>query len=150
MALHANFVVFSGSKDHNVEAGDVPVDVGSLKVFFDGGCPLCRREIQHYRNLDASVPIEWIDVTGPERPLEGYDLTLEEALRRFHVLDDHGQFHTGAHGFMILWDQLPYYRHLARLVRVLRLVPGAERVYVRFADWHYRRRCAQGLCVIPD
>ncbi len=120
----------------------------ALTVFFDGGCPLCRREIDHYRNLHARSEICWIDITEPEAPLEQFSVDREQAMRRFHVLDQEGRFHIGAHGFVTLWAQLPYYRHLATVVRGLAMLPLLDRAYVRFADWHFGRRCAEGTCGI--
>ncbi len=120
----------------------------ALTVFFDGGCPLCRREIDHYRKLEARAPIRWIDITQSDTALQDFGLERETAMRRFHVLDDAGHFHVGAHGFVVLWTQLPYYRYLAAFVRGISLVPLLDRVYVRFADWHFGRRCADGVCDI--
>lgn len=118
----------------------------ALTVFFDGGCPLCRREIDHYRKLKTETRIQWIDVTQSDGALADFGLERETAMRRFHVLDSRGQFHIGAHGFVILWAELPFYRYLASLVRGLSVVPLLDRIYVRFADWHYGRRCVDGVC----
>ena len=30
-------------------------------VFYDGGCPLCRREIAHYRRIDSAERLRWVD-----------------------------------------------------------------------------------------
>ena len=123
----------------------------ALTVFYDGGCPLCRREIDHYRKLKAKSAIQWIDVTDPDARLADFGLEREAAMRRFHVLDAAGHFHVGAHGFVRLWADLPYYRYLSTLVRGLSVVPLLDRVYVRFADWHFGRRCADGVCVtVPE
>lgn len=122
------------------------MDTYALTVFFDGGCPLCRREIDHYRKLEARSPILWLDVTQPDAPLGEYGLVKESAMRRFHVLDGHGQFQIGAHGFVTLWSELPYYRYLASIVKALSVVPLLDRIYVRFADWHFSRRCSDGVC----
>ncbi len=37
--------------------------MNSLEVFYDGGCPLCRREINYFRALKSRVPIIWLDLT---------------------------------------------------------------------------------------
>lgn len=121
----------------------------SLTVLFDGGCPLCSREIAHYRKLAGRVPIRWLDITRGEADLQGYGLTREQAMAEFHVFDEAGRLHKGADGFVALWGALPYYRWLARVCRGLRLLPLMRRAYARFARWHFRRRCAGGACGLP-
>lgn len=118
-------------------------------VLYDGGCPLCSREIAHYRRLAADLPIDWLDVTQAEAGLDRYGLSPEDAIRRFHVIDRSGTMQTGARAFLALWAELPGYRWLARVCRSLRVAPLLEWGYVRFADWHFRRRCRDGVCAAP-
>lgn len=118
-----------------------------LTVFFDGGCPLCRREIAHYRRLQALGPIQWVDVTRERALLRSYGLDPITALASFHVAErGSGRLHTGAAAFLCLWEMLPGYRWLARTVTVLRLSPLLERVYRIFARRHFRKRCRDGAC----
>ena len=120
----------------------------TMTVLYDGGCPLCSREINHYRRIAGELPIDWIDVTRPEKDLDRFDLSREEALQLFHVVDANGIMQVGARAFIALWTVLPGYRWLAKLCRGLGLAPLLESVYVRFAGWHYRRRCPDGVCGI--
>lgn len=115
-------------------------------VLYDGGCPLCSREIGHYRRLAAALPIRWVDVTLPETDLVPYGVSRREALEVFHVIDGTGTMHRGARAFIALWAELPRYRWLARSCRLLRMEPLLERAYRRFATWHYQRRCREGVC----
>ncbi len=57
----------------------------NLTVFFDGSCPLCRREIALYQGLPSKQFIRWVDVSTPTALPSG--LTCELAMRRFHVRD---------------------------------------------------------------
>jgi predicted DCC family thiol-disulfide oxidoreductase YuxK len=111
-----------------------------ITMFYDGGCPLCRREVGHYRRLDRTRRVRWIDISMPEEWLEPFCLTRSDAMARLHVLDGEGKMQTGAAAFVTLWSALPYYRWLARLVRSLGLVPLLERLYVPFARWRMSRR----------
>ena len=115
-------------------------------VFYDGGCPLCRREIDHYRRLDSDNRIDWVDITSQTDELRRYGLSYEQAMARFHVLDSDGKWQTGAHGFAELWSHLPYFRWLAWLTRRLRLLAPLDILYRHFARWRARRRCAGDLC----
>ena len=104
-------------------------------VLYDGECPLCRREIAHYRRLQGAENINWVDITEDESVISGYGLNREIAMARFHVRDRSGDWQTGAWGFTELWSLLPAYRWLARTLRVLRLEPLLDRAYTRFAHW---------------
>lgn len=118
-----------------------------VTVFYDGGCPLCSREINHYRRLAKSPPIHWIDVTQEgEATLGQCGISKNEAIAVFHVLDRNGRLAKGAEAFVLLWQELPYYRRLAALCRALRLLPLMQWAYARFARWHYRQRCRDGVC----
>lgn len=112
----------------------------NITMFYDGGCPLCRREVHHYRRLDRAGNIGWIDINVQEGRLAAFGLTREDAMARLHVLDADGQLQTGAAAFVALWSALPYYRWLARLIRFLRLIPVLEFFYTPFARWRLGRR----------
>ena len=44
-----------------------PSDTVRPVVFYDGDCPLCRREIAHYRRMDSANKLHWVDaVNEPE------------------------------------------------------------------------------------
>ena len=109
-------------------------------MFYDGGCPLCRREVGHYRRLDSTRCVSWVDISRSGEPLEPFFLTQSEAMARLHVLDGEGQMQTGAAAFVTLWSALPYYRWLARFVRSLGLVSLLEILYVPFARCRMSRR----------
>lgn len=116
------------------------------RVFYDGECPLCRREINHYRRLDRESRLDWIDITQRSDELARHGLSYEKAMARFHVLDFDGKWQTGAHGFAVLWSHLPYFRWLAWVTRRLRLLSPLDFLYRHFARWRARRRCAGDLC----
>lgn len=83
----------------------------TLTVYYDGSCPLCRREIAFYRRQAATAPLEWVDVSASTATL-GADLSCEAAMRRFHVRDANGQLLSGGAAFARLWRALPGWRVL--------------------------------------
>ncbi len=125
-----------------------PQEVVKPVVFYDGLCPLCSREIAHYRRLRGSDTMHWIDIAQDETSLAEYGLRREAAMARFHVLDVARHWQTGAWGFAELWSHLPAYRWLARALRALRLLPVLDWVYAGFARWRIRRSCNSQRCVI--
>ena len=82
--------------------------------------------------------------------MRGHGLSVATAMKRLHVLDARGVWQTGVAGFMELWAYLPYYRHLAYLVRVLRLQGVLERAYSYWARKRLQRRCTDQGCGIGD
>ena len=122
------------------------MDTAMPVVFYDGQCPLCRREINHYRSLRGAERLMWIDISHDEEMLHIHGLQVETAMTRFHVIDAAGNWHIGARGFIELWSHLPVYSWLARMIRALRLENALDWIYTRFADWRYKQRCNDGSC----
>lgn len=95
-------------------------ETSPLTVLYDGGCPLCRREIGVYRGLAAVEPLCFADVSDAAQPLPP-GTTRAQLMARFHVRDAEGRLLSGAAAFLALWAVLPGWRWLARLGRL----PGA-------------------------
>lgn len=91
-----------------------------LTVYHDGSCPLCRKEIAHYRRQRGSDRIEFIDVSDPDVD-PGRDLPRQKAMGRFHVRLPSGELRSGAAAFVEIWKVLPRWRPLARVAGL----PGA-------------------------
>jgi predicted DCC family thiol-disulfide oxidoreductase YuxK len=84
-----------------------------LTVYFDGSCPLCRREIAIYRRLPEASSIAWVDVSAGQ-DLGGV-LSCEAAMARFHVRDAQGRLFSGAAAFSRMWRVFPGWRWLGYL-----------------------------------
>ena len=106
-----------------------------LTVLYDGGCPLCRREIGVYQGLQPNEPVCFADVSDPSVPLPS-GTTREQLLARFHVRGSDGQLLSGAQAFLALWAALPGWRWLAQLGRL----PGAAWVMERMYRFFLRYR----------
>ncbi|MCB1800145.1 MAG: DUF393 domain-containing protein [Gammaproteobacteria bacterium] len=115
-------------------------------VLFDGACPLCRREIAHYRRRSGADRLNWVDLSHQARgePVAGID--WHAAMARFHVRDADGEWQRGAFAFVELWSHLRGYRVLARLVRGLRLTGLLDRAYAVFARHRLTARCNNTNC----
>lgn len=113
---------------------------GQTTMFYDGGCPLCRREVGHYQRLDRARRIRWINIDTEPEELERLGITQEEGMRRLHALNADGQLVTGTYAFATIWSELPYYRRIGHLVKRLRILKLLDRAYELFARWRFRRR----------
>lgn len=118
------------------------------QVLYNANCPVCSFEIDHYAAYSRSkaLPIGFDDLNDPEK-LARWGLDTDAAARRLYVLKD-GQLLSGIPGFIALWQEMPRYRWLARLVAL----PGIYRLACWSYDlvlapliyrWHLRRLARQ-------
>tara|TARA_R110002049_G_scaffold67844_9_gene176002 strand:+ start:630 stop:1013 length:384 start_codon:yes stop_codon:yes gene_type:complete len=95
-----------------------------LTVYYDGGCPLCRREIGFYRRQPGADGVDWVNLVEADPRSLGDDLDFDAAMARFHVRRPGGRLASGALGFALLWQQLPRFRALGRIAAL----PGVVHV----------------------
>ena len=91
--------------------------MADLHVYYDGGCPVCSREIALYRSRPGTERFEWVDVSAASAQL-GSGLTPRAALARMHVRTRDGALRQGAAAFAAMWRLMPDFRWLGRLVAV--------------------------------
>ena len=102
--------------------------MSALEVWFDGDCPLCRREIAVMRGLDQRGAIVFTDVAnGPG----SCPLDRAELLARFHARED-GVILSGAAAFAAMWRAIPLLRPLGLAARNRSVLGLLERLYVAF------------------
>ena len=92
-----------------------------LKVLFDGGCPLCRREIAHVKGLAAKhqeSALCFVDVSDAASAGPTYAHDRAQLLARFHVERADGSRLDGAAAFIAMWRRLPGWRWLARIAQL--------------------------------
>jgi len=125
------------------------MDIPRTIMFYDGGCPLCSREVNHYRRLDTANRIDWIDINQDQTLLWAFGIPFQTAMERLHVLYRDGRVLTGAYAFAAIWSELPYYHVLASLLRIRGALTILDKFYNRFARWRFIRRCQTGACSVP-
>jgi demethoxyubiquinone hydroxylase (CLK1/Coq7/Cat5 family) len=120
-------------------------------VYFDGACPLCRREIAHYRSQVGAQSIAWVDAATCNPAALGGDLSREVALRRLQVRQADGSLVSGAAAFAAIWTRLPAYGSLAAVASrrpLLRLMEGLYSGFLRLRPlW---RRAEGSLSALPQ
>ncbi|MEL6873220.1 MAG: DUF393 domain-containing protein [Pseudomonadota bacterium] len=115
-------------------------------VYFDGGCPLCRREIAFLekRAEPGHLRFEDVSATVAEDAL-GSDLDRCDALKRMHVREADGTLVSGARAFLVMWKAVPAARPFVRVLSVPpfpTLLEGAYRVFLKLRpalQWFARR-----------
>lgn len=94
-----------------------PEPKDALTVLYDGGCPLCRREIAHARGLaqrQGDETLCFVDISAASAcPMP--DDERAALLARFHVERADGSRLSGAAAFVAMWRRLPGWRWVARI-----------------------------------
>lgn len=106
----------------------------TLEIFYDGECPLCRREIALLRRMDRHGRLALTDIAAPGfRPPPGVDhATL---MARIHARRGDGPLIEGVEVFRRAYQALG----LGPLVALTRL-PGVRHGLDRAYDWFARNR----------
>ncbi len=118
----------------------------TLRILYNGACPICAREIAHYRRLAerSGADLCFDDLNAAD--LAAWGLTADTARRRLHARD--GAFRlAGMPAFRALWARLPGWRWLARATALPGLRQATDWGYERIAaPWLYRRPCRAQAC----
>ena len=80
--------------------------MNQLTVFYDGACPLCRREISFLRRMDKHERVAFEDISPPDAA-EYCPIPQKKLLARFHVRDTDGRMIDGAEAFTRLYSEFP-------------------------------------------
>lgn len=99
-----------------------------VEVWFDGGCPLCRREIALLRKLDRAGRIRFTDLSSADA-----NCPLDPAvmLARLHAREN-GVIVSGAAAFAAMWRAIPLLRPLGLAASLPGIATLMEWCYVRF------------------
>ena len=100
----------------------------TLEVWYDGACPLCRREIALMRRLDRAGRIRFADVADPSTACP---IDRAELLARFHAREN-GILLSGAAAFAAMWRAIPLLWPLGQLARLRLVAALLEWSYLRF------------------
>ena len=100
-----------------------------LIVWWDGSCPLCRREIGLMRKLDRHGSISFINAVAA--PSADCPVDRRELLGWFHVQED-GQMLSGAAAFAAMWRTIPVLRPLGLAARTPVVLAALEKLYLTF------------------
>ena len=112
---------------------DVPDDERPrLTVYYDGGCPICAREIGMYRACRGADRIAWVDADAVCGDTVAPGLPRDDALGRFHVIDRSGRTFSGGAAFSALWRALPAFSMLGRVLSYWPFSIMLEGIYCLF------------------
>ncbi len=104
----------------------------AARVFYDGSCPICSREIGFYQKRSGAEKIDWVDVSRAEAGEVVPGLTKASALERLHVMNSTGALVSGGAAFTLIWSRLPGFAWLAGVFERPFMARILERAYDGF------------------
>ncbi len=89
-------------------------NISYTTVLFNGDCKICNKEICVYQTYGAGrgLPIDFKDINAID--LAPLGLTRNETARQLHVIKNFELF-KGVKAFVVLWNEMPRYRFLAKI-----------------------------------
>ena len=123
-----------------------------LTVYYDGDCPICSREIAHYRQRDTQGRLRLVDIAAPSFDAAAVGLDPATVRKVMHVRLPGGKLVTGLDAFIAIWGVLPGFETLAKLAQQPVINPLLRVGYWAFAKVRpylpkrQRAACDDGSC----
>ena len=127
--------------------------MSELRVFYDGACRICYKEVNHYKKKDQGDYLILEDISTPEFEASKYGLKSEDVNLHMHAIDKDGKVFIGVDTFIEIWRRLPNYDKLIPIFENKKLRPVIDKGYNIFAKFvrpHLpKRKCQEGHCELP-
>lgn len=105
----------------------------TLSIFYDGLCPLCSREMNHYKKISGSEKFLFVDITDINFDAVKEGLDPIQVHKVMHVKDAQGKIKTKVDAFIEIWENLPDYNWLAKAAKLSFVRPFLDIGYISFA-----------------
>lgn len=92
--------------------------MNKILVFFDAKCNVCSKEISYYSKIDHEKKFKWINVNEGKNELKKYKIKFTDSLMYLHVIDKNKNIKVGVDAFIIIWQELKYWKFLAYLINI--------------------------------
>ena len=103
-----------------------------ITVYYDGLCRLCSREIDHYRGLEKSQAIHFVDITAPEFDAAQEGVDPVQVHKVMHVKRSDGSLALGVDAFQEIWAAIPRYKWVAHWAKKKPVRKGLDAFYNLF------------------
>lgn len=108
-------------------------------VFYDDRCGLCAKEIAYYKKKTIPGTISWLAISENEAELRQRGISLYDALKHLHAINEEGMCVKGVDTFILIWQHLPRMDWLAKLVKLSLIYKVTSWGYQHFANWRFNR-----------
>ena len=84
-----------------------------IKVFYDGKCNICKREINFYSKIDKDKNFDWINIHNNKKKIKNTGVSKKELLSILHIQNEKGTIIKGVDAFAIMWSKFQYLKPLS-------------------------------------
>lgn len=118
-----------------------------VEVFFDGDCPLCRREINWLHRMDRRHRVQFTDIASSDFDAEGVGKPMNELMAHIHGRLAGGQWIRGVEVFRQLYSAmgLGWLMAPTRLPGIRHLLDACYELFAR-NRLRWTGRCRDGAC----
>ena len=99
--------------------------MADLEVLYNSECPICSREINHYKKISKNN-INFIPISTETAKL--WSLSEDQAAKKLHARLN-GEHIDGVDAFQAIWNNLPYYWVLSKIIAIWPLKSISNLVY---------------------
>ena len=110
-----------------------------VKVYFDGNCNVCSREIQFYKKIDRNEKFEWIDIHSDHKDIDTLGISKNKLLKILHVKTSSLEIKKGVDAFICIWSELRFFRFISIIIRLSPIKKFLNFLYIRWADHRFRK-----------
>ncbi|MDO3379878.1 thiol-disulfide oxidoreductase DCC family protein [Geoalkalibacter halelectricus] len=127
-----------------------------LRIFYDGACSVCAREVEHYLRRDRQERLIGIDISAADFDPTPYSIPLKDFMYELHAIDAQGRVYRGVESFWAIWQAFPgstLFGFLGTLINLPLINPLARLGYQGFARIRpflpkRKSKCDSGSCRI--
>ena len=84
-----------------------------IKVFYDGSCKICNKEISFYHKNDKNKKFDWIDLNSKNKGLVNLGIKKDDLKKSLHIEMEDGKILKGINAFSIIWREFKYFKYLS-------------------------------------
>ena len=122
-----------------------------IKVFFDGACGYCSKEIRYYKKISNKEVFRWVNVAAEPNALADYNISQAQALLHLHAIDNNNNIYVGADAFAVIWKNLPVWHVLGHFISFPIINSIASILYTWFAKRRFNKyeHCLLASTTVP-
>ncbi|QDU80787.1 hypothetical protein Pla110_25220 [Polystyrenella longa] len=131
-------------------SSDNPNTDHRLAIFYDGDCPLCRREIEMIQRKDKEEKLCFVNIAASEFKAEDFDKTRQQLMAELHARKANGEWIKGVEAFRQMYTLIGWKGivRVSRLPIIEPLLNWAYRIFARnrLSLTGRRGACNEDLC----